>query len=96
MTEETSHELPPTFQELMNPISTAITNSLQSSRQYFIPTFSGSNAEDPVRFMKNFKRVADALSWNDEQKSLKFPTYLTGDAETFHYVNVFFKSTFMT
>ena len=96
MTEETSHKLPPTFQELMNPINTAITNSLQSSRQYFIPTFSGSNAEDPVRFMKNFKRVADALSWNDEQKSLKFPTYLTGDAETFHYVNVFFNSTFMT
>ena len=81
-------ENPPTFQELMTPISTAITNSLQGSRQYYIPTFSGSNTEDPVRFMRNFKRIADALSWNDEQKLLKFPTYLSGDAETFYYVNV--------
>ena len=82
------NENPPTFQEMMGPITTAITNNLQSSRQYYIPTFSGSNTEDPVRFMRNFKRVADALSWNDEQKLLKFPTYLTGDAETFYYVNV--------
>ena len=55
---------PPTFKELMGPITTAITNNLQSSRQYYIPTFSGSSNEDPIRFIRNFKRVADALSWN--------------------------------
>ena len=79
---------PPTFQKMMAPITTAITNNLQGSRQYYIPTFSGSNTEDPVRFMRNFKRIANSLSWNDEQKLLKLSTYLTGDAETFYYVNV--------
>ena len=38
--------------------------------------------------MRNFKIIANALSWNDEQKLLKFPKYLTGDAEIFYYVNI--------
>ena len=53
---------PPTFQEIMVPITTAITNNLQGNRQYYIPTFSGSNTEHPVRFMRNFKRIENALS----------------------------------
>ena len=71
---------PVSFQELLILISTAITN-LQSSRQYYIPTFSGTNTEDPIRFKRDFKRVADAFSWTDQQNLLKFPTDLTGDTD---------------
>jgi hypothetical protein len=66
-------------------MSAAIANTLASSRQHTIPIFSGGKNEDPIKFMRFFERVAKALKWDDMTKCDKFPAYLSGAGENFHY-----------
>jgi hypothetical protein len=69
-------------------MSAAIANTLASSRQHTIPIFSGGKNEDPIKFMRVFERVAKALKWDDRTKCDKFPAYLSGAGEDFHYLFV--------
>jgi hypothetical protein len=61
-------------------MSAAIASNLASSRQHHMPVFSGTRTEDPIKFLRNFERVAKALKWDNTTKMDKFPNYLTDSA----------------
>jgi hypothetical protein len=67
-------------------MGTAIANTLASSRQQTITIFSGGKNEDPIKFMRVLEKVAKALKWDDRTKCDKFPAYLSGAGEDFHYL----------
>ena len=69
-------------------MSNAIADRLVSSRQHTIPIFSGAKGECPIKFMRIFERVGRALKWDGDTKMAKFPNYLSGAGEEFHYINV--------
>jgi hypothetical protein len=69
-------------------ISAAIASNLVSSKQHRIPIFNGKKDEDPIKFLRIFLRVAKALKWDDPTKLDKFPNYLAGAAEEWHYIKI--------
>ena len=72
----------------VSQMSEAIADRLVSSRQHTIPIFSGAKGECPIKFMRIFERVGKALKWDWDTKMAKFPNYLSGAGEEFHYINV--------
>ena len=69
-------------------MTNAIADRLVSARQHNIPIFNGAKDECPIKFMRAFERVAKALKWDDSTKMDKFPNYLSGPGEDFHYIFV--------
>src|SRR5882762_1831057 len=72
----------------VNQISNAIADRMASARQHNIPIFRGAKNECPIKFIRNFERVARALRWSDASKREKFPNFLADAGEEFHYVQV--------
>jgi hypothetical protein len=67
-------------------IIAGISDNLASSKQHRILIFSGKRDEDPIKFMRVFLRVSRTLKWDDRTKVDKFPNYLSGAAEEWHYI----------
>ena len=72
----------------VDQLSNAISAHLVSARHHNIPQFTGGKGDCPIKFIRIFERVAKALKWDDQAKRDKFPNYLTGAGEEFHYMFV--------
>jgi len=75
--------------ESVAAIGSTLASNLVSSRQHYVESFNGKKDADPLKFLRQFNRVAKALKWDDDASKLaKFPNYLTEEADNWYYAYV--------